>query len=60
LIDDQAVIGHGDEVTADAEEAADLEDREQGMSLVLADDKVVYLADTLVLIIDDSVSAELA
>ena len=30
------------------------------MSLVLAHDKVVYLADTLILVIDDSVSAELA
>lgn len=60
MIDDQAVIGHSDKVTADAEKAADFEDREHGMSLVLADDKVVDLADTLILVIGDSVSGVLA
>jgi hypothetical protein len=60
LIDDQAVIGHSDEATTDPQETTDLKYREQWVPLVLADDEVVDLADTLVLVVDDRVTAQFA
>src|ERR1700689_3107212 len=47
LVDDQAVIGNRDQAAADAEKTADLQNREQGVSFVAANHKVIDLADAL-------------